>query len=580
MSSSRRHEEEESNCLYHAPCPKCGSKDNLAVYDDGHTHCFGCKAHTNAPKEGTVTEAPKKRAPMGAIPFGEYAPLKARGINKDTCEKFRYFISEHNGQPVQVATYYKGGDIVAQHVRGKDKKFLWTGDSSSVELFGQHLWKEHGKMLVITEGEIDCMTMSQLQGNKWPVVSIPSGATAAAKAIKDNYLWVDGFETVVFMFDNDEPGEAAALECAALLSPGKAKIAKLPLKDANDMLKAGRGEEAIRAMWDAKVYRPDEIVPMTEMWEEITDEKPNDVIPTPWESLNSMMNGGLPRGQLIVVAGGTGLGKSQVCRELAYQLHLNGQKIGVIGLEENRRRSSKHMMSIDMNKRLVLDRRTFAELPKAEAEERRASFDRIKRSFVFCSGFKKNNISNLMSNIRHLVRGCDCQWVILDPLIMVFAGASKGGSERELIDEVLKELRVSVEELNCGLIAVSHLTKPQNGKPFEEGGQVSLNNMRGSGNIASIADIVIAVEGNQQHEDKKERLRRDIRLLKLRDEGSTGLACSLLFDKVTGRYSEIPLDSPVRDTTEADELIAETTPTPTPTTEPAQGQLPCDEVPF
>ena len=24
------------------PCPECGSKDNVAVYDDGHKNCFGC----------------------------------------------------------------------------------------------------------------------------------------------------------------------------------------------------------------------------------------------------------------------------------------------------------------------------------------------------------------------------------------------------------------------------------------------------------------------------------------------------------------------------------------------------------
>jgi twinkle protein len=35
---------EESKFLYHAPCPDCGSKDNLAVYTDNHTYCFGCKA--------------------------------------------------------------------------------------------------------------------------------------------------------------------------------------------------------------------------------------------------------------------------------------------------------------------------------------------------------------------------------------------------------------------------------------------------------------------------------------------------------------------------------------------------------
>ena len=42
--------------LYHEECPKCGSKDNLAVYSNGGRHCFSpdCDYHVNgtgAPQE-------------------------------------------------------------------------------------------------------------------------------------------------------------------------------------------------------------------------------------------------------------------------------------------------------------------------------------------------------------------------------------------------------------------------------------------------------------------------------------------------------------------------------------------------
>jgi hypothetical protein len=30
--------------LHHEPCPRCGSRDNRAVYDDGGSFCFGCHA--------------------------------------------------------------------------------------------------------------------------------------------------------------------------------------------------------------------------------------------------------------------------------------------------------------------------------------------------------------------------------------------------------------------------------------------------------------------------------------------------------------------------------------------------------
>ena len=62
------------------------------------------------------------------------------------------------------------------------------------------------------------------------------------------------------MFDQDEQGQKAAIECAKLLTPSKAKIASLPLKDPNEMLLAGQEDKLVKAMWDAKPYIPDGIV--------------------------------------------------------------------------------------------------------------------------------------------------------------------------------------------------------------------------------------------------------------------------------------------------------------------------------
>ncbi|HCO12655.1 MAG TPA: topoisomerase, partial [Gemmatimonadetes bacterium] len=88
-----------------------------------------------------------------------------------------------------------------------------------------------------------------------------SGASGAAKAVRQHLEWLESFDTVVLMFDQDEPGQKAAVDCALLLSPGKAAIASLPLNDPNEMLVAGRTKELISAIWEAKTYRPDGVVP-------------------------------------------------------------------------------------------------------------------------------------------------------------------------------------------------------------------------------------------------------------------------------------------------------------------------------
>ena len=98
-----------------------------------------------------------------------------------------------------------------------------------------HLWRDGGKMCTIVEGELDALSLSQCFQNKWAVVSVRSGAAGAKKDIKRAIDWLEKFESVIFMFDQDEVGQRAARECASLLSPSKAKIAHLPLKDASEM---------------------------------------------------------------------------------------------------------------------------------------------------------------------------------------------------------------------------------------------------------------------------------------------------------------------------------------------------------
>ena len=65
------------------------------------------------------------------------------------------------------------------------------------------------------------MSASQVQGHKWATVSLPNGASSAVRAIKDNWDYIMGFETVVLMLDTDEAGRKAAEEAAEVLPIGK-----------------------------------------------------------------------------------------------------------------------------------------------------------------------------------------------------------------------------------------------------------------------------------------------------------------------------------------------------------------------
>ena len=392
-------------------------------------------------------------------------------------------------------------------------------------------------MVVITEGEIDALSVSQLQGNKWPVVSLPSGAQGAVRALRKSVEWLEKFEKVILMFDMDEHGRKAANDCAQLLSVGKAHIASLPLKDANECLVAGKGAEVITAIWNAKQYRPDGIVGATEMWDSIINQPALTSVPYPWNGLNQVVRG-IRQSEIVTVTAGSGIGKSQVCREIAHHLLAQGHSVGYVALEESVRRTALGIVGIELNQLIHIDQNLVSPSELKEAFDRTIGTGR----FYTYDHFGSIDSENLMNRIRYMVRGCGCQYIVLDHLSIVVSGLGDG-DERRLIDNTMTKLRALVQELQVGMILVSHLKRPD-GKGHEEGAATSLSQLRGSASIAQLSDIVLGMERNQQDPDSKNI--SNIRVLKNRFTGETGLASSLKYDKATGRMSEVdssPIDS-------------------------------------
>ena len=120
----------------------------------------------------------------------------------------------------------------------------------------------------------------------------------------------------------------------------------------------------------------------------------------------------------------------------------------------------------------------------------------------------------------------------------MLVSALEGGDERRLIDNIMTQLRSLVEETGAGLILVSHLRKIEGNTGHENGAEVNISHLRGSGAIAQLSDCVIALERNQQAEDKTEANTTRIRILKSRHTGEVGLAGNLLYDSITGRLVE------------------------------------------
>jgi twinkle protein len=533
----KREEYEESEYLHKTNCESCGSSDANAVYANGNTHCFSCNKTVFANNVGSKPmEDRRDTLPVDLLEV-DIRELSKRGISRETCAKFNYGYAKGK----QVATYYDtDGRAVGQKLRSPSKDFSWIGNAKKATLFGQNIWAPHPKKrIVLTEGEIDALTVSQVQENKWAVVSVPNGAASAERDVRKSLEYLSGFKEVVICFDMDEVGQEAARKVAALLPPNKALIATLPLKDANEMLTAGRSAELIQCLWDAKRYRPDGILTGLDILDRMNQVKTNNSIPMPdfMPKVNQKTKG-IRLGELDVFTSGTGMGKSSLIKQIQYHIFETTEyNQGMLHLEEPLEFTAKSMVGLALKTRLHLDHFIPQETIDSKAQEIFLAVDHLDFNRVnLYDAFGSVQEDDLYDKIRFMVKGMGCQIIWLDHLSILVSSLSQDNDERRTIDRIMHNLKSLTQELGCYIGLIVHLNNATTGKTFEEGGVPNLNNLRGSGGIKQLSDTVYAVSRNQQAESETERNTALVTVLKCRFTGDTGPADYIYYNNTTGCF--------------------------------------------
>ena len=516
-------DKEDSAFLFHEPCPECSSSDAGSRYSDGHFFCFACQHYEHGDGEvSTHTHFGKKR--MEGLLTGEFKSLPKRGLTEDTCRKFGYQVGrDKNDTLVQIAPYYdEAGVMVAQKIRYANKEFKFIGEPKRAVLFGSNLWN-NGKKLVITEGEIDAMSVSQAQNNKWPVVSIPNGAQGAKKALAKCLDYLNGFEEVILMFDQDEQGRKASIECAELFHPGKCKIASLPLKDANECLQAGREQDIIQAIWNAKPYRPDGLVSVADLMDELT--KPVEIGYPWWLQPLTDLTFGRRNGEIYGVGAGTGVGKTDfLTQQIAYDIATLNMKVGTLFLEQKPTETAKRVAGKIKGRRFHVPNSGWSK------EELVDAVQSLHGKLVMYDSFGETEWDVIKGKIRFMAVAEGIELIYLDHLTAMADTADEKGS----LEQIMKEMAGLANELGIIITFVSHLTTPE-GKPHEEGGRVTIRHFKGSRAIGFWSYLMLGLERDQQADDVATRQTTVLRVLKDRYTGqATGQTIYLGYDGETG----------------------------------------------
>jgi len=201
-----------ANFVRHEPCDRCGSKDNLGVYDDGSTYCFGCHAyHGPSTRTSLYRKSHSCESDRGInlpydcstfIPFGPLLWIEKYDLTFNDLQGNHVLWSD--SRSLLIFPYYKEGQIICWQGRyfGDDAghpKWLTKGPKEPVEtIYGAG---RHHPSLFLVEDVISAIKLGKL-ADTMPLLGC-SLSMRKMLAIKKK-----GYKEIVFWLDRDKASSA------------------------------------------------------------------------------------------------------------------------------------------------------------------------------------------------------------------------------------------------------------------------------------------------------------------------------------------------------------------------------------
>ena len=556
------------------PCPICRrhgrdkSGDNLVVYENGGKYCFVCEKTISLSDEYReklrIKEEEEKEIVFPVTDFKkeDWDKLKAnlvtdpkgfRGLKKSTCDVFRVY-HDFDQQTGEVTTQYypisKQNAFSGIKVRKNPKAFRAEGtNDSSCDLFGQAVFaKSTSKMILVAAGELDALSAFQmLESNRKPdfpsipVVSGTIGEVGSINQYKTNYEFLDRFEKIIFIPDQDEAGERALEKVAKSLPRDKLYIVDLPAKDPNKMLEDGRVKEFISAFWKHRHYSPAGISGSDVIYDQILEKALVAKIPFPpfLNKLNEVTGGGMVKGSIINISAGSGSGKTTLVNEIVLDMIQNRTaKVGVVSLEADAGDYGENLLGAYIQKKLQLIQSPeekfefIASDPVKKAAAELFKLEDGKPSFHIID--ERGDYENLQPKIEELIITCDAEVIVVDVLSDVFDGATLDFQAKWMAWEKAICKRYGVIFIN-----VIHSRKASGGqKSASTGAVLTEEDMIGSGSQYKSASLNIILSRDKTAEDENIRNMIQVHLTKNRQTGWTGCACYLMYNMQTHKLAD------------------------------------------
>lgn len=440
------------------------------------------------------------------------AYLKSRGISEKVAT--RYEIATKKNDDGILVFLFRDENKEIQFVKYRNLNYQkghgskeWCMANCKPILFGMFQCEDRER-LVITEGQMDSLSVAEA-GIK-NAVSVPTGANGFTWI---PYCWdfMQSFKEIVVFGDNEKGTVTLAAEISARW-PEKTKVVRLEdykdCKDANEILQT-HGPEAIKEAVKNAVGTIDRrIKKMTEV--RSVDIMGMKTMKTNISSLDEVLNGGFRVGQLIVLTGRRGEGKSTL-----------GSMIGVEALKQDFNSFFYSGELMDFYFRNWMDRQILGkEMSATETTEEDRLF--LNQFYADKAYIYDNQIvdigetEDIPRTIEKAIAQQGCTFIMVDNLMTALDPESEDLYRAQ--SKFVGELASLAKKYSVIILLIAH--------PRKTNTNLGNDDISGSADITNKADIVLTYGRDQDSADQ------DLRKL------------YVIKNRLTGRITKA--DNPIR----------------------------------
>lgn len=512
----------------------CGAKGNMITLARDFNFSLGRDVDEYLHQKKRYRDLTRYARPVTRVPAVEY--MVGRGISKAITESYGITTQKEHDNILVFPFFDEDGKMQFVKYRKTDfnketdKNKEWCEANCKPILFGMdHCNAEESKVLVLTEGQIDSLSVAEAFDGEINAVSVPTGAKGFTWV---PYCWnfMQKFETLT-VFGDHENGHITLLEEMKARFHGVVKHVRpedyKDCKDANELLQKYGKDAVIEAVDNAVISESPSIKRLSEVVQKQLDE--DQVIDTGIHELNKILGGFYP-GQLIILTGERGLGKST----LGGQFLLQAVKQRIPCLIYSGELSTGNVQKwIDLqvagvkNIRTRITRNGFTEyIVNATAESKIHSW---YSDYFF---IREQTDEPLLDVIGTAIQQYGVKVILLDNLMTAMEDDMTNDFYRQQTAFVRK-LAEMTRACDTTIILVAHPRKTGSGASG------SNDDVSGSGNITNFANTVIwySLPSEKDETDAP----RILRVTKNRDGGGqVGKGIPLYFSKASKRIGEDP----------------------------------------